>query len=341
MTDDQVWIIGAICCSFVLVMVILAVNDRQKRKLVDKAIRQGKAPPPKYRNYQTDWSRFWLLIFGVPPVVVLAVFQAEVFRAMPPNVQSLAVWFGDLSKSGIGKATIVIFSIVALIPFIALVWWRMRIKVRREAAKFKTVEQLALEGHVVEAHEEIVRLLLHNREDVESTRDPVALNYLASLQGMNGNWEHAVGYLKRLKLKCSRRPLFLAHEALALWMSGKTSEAADCVQRRNSYDSIARMTAGLFFAKAGNAADAGEVLDWIDQVLKRRVAPQLSLILGLVQDSIRQLVERAQSGGAIDDIAANALFDQGVRAILVCHCHVLIGVLLLERRRNAKRQVSS
>ncbi len=340
MNDDQLWIIGTICCSIVLVMVILAVNDRQKRKLVDKAIRQGKAPPRKYKNYQTDWSRFWFLMFGLPPVMVLAMYQAEVFQALPPNVQSLAVWFGDLLNSGIGNA-IVIFSVVALIPFIALVWWRMRVQVRREAQKFKTVEQLALEGHVTKAHEEIVRLLFMNRDDVETTRDPVALNYLVSLEGMNGNWEKAVGYRERLKLECRYRPSFLAHETLALLISGKTSEAADCVQRRNSNDAIDRMTAGLFFAKTGSVDDAGEILAWIDQAMKRRVASQLRLILKMVHDSIRQLVERAQPGSAIDDTSANVLFDQAVRAILVCHCHVSIGVLHLGRRSNQRGQGSS
>lgn len=191
-----------------------------------------------------------------------------------------------------------------------------------------------------EAHDELVRLLFRNRDDVDTTKNTVILNYLASLQGMKGNWDSAIDYVEQLKLESSLQLSFLAHEALALWMCGRMDEAVSCLERRSSNDEIARMTAGLFFGKAGAVDDAGEILDWIGRAMTGRMDAQLRLILGTVQDSIRRLVENAKSRNPIDDQAATDLFNKAIRAILVCHCHISIGVLRLEQRQKRNGSVA-
>jgi len=80
--DRQTEVIGVVL-MLVGVFAVAALNDRRKRKSVEKAWKEGRRPNPKHRSHRTDW-----ILVGITTVIVFAAVLVGPIENLSPEWQN-------------------------------------------------------------------------------------------------------------------------------------------------------------------------------------------------------------------------------------------------------------
>lgn len=315
--DINLELVAACIVMLVSILTILVVNDRMKRKKAEKAWSEGRKPDRKFMNHRTDWILVTLMMFGASAIAVVAGNGMTVETSLPASTRGLFHLAGAVFKICLSVGIwifVILFVVAGILALIQSLWIYRE---RRKNRHFVRVEQLALEGDVTAAIELVHEFLRRDSEDVATTENHTAVNYLSALEGMRGNWHEAFILIERLEVACRfKHP----NKGLTLWKLGKRSAAEICLRefvQSAPNNPIATCMFGLFLADSGRHGEATQILHSIDQKLAElRGVPQKTAV-EIALESLRREVSRSTSEICSDNGPTETGTDEALGTVLI------------------------
>ena len=253
------------------------------------------------------------------PVLLLMIGQNP---KIPPEANSTIDQATGWTAWGWKLATLLLlpFAVAGLLATSLVAYILFR--VRRQSRDFVRIEQLAMNGEVAAAIKHLQDILKLSGHDIANTGNSKAVNYMAALEGMNGQWDSALKLIQRLELDFRSETLFLANKALILWKLGHLTDAEVCLRdhlRLTPDDVIPVCALGLFLAESNKISEATESLHLADQKYVERTNWSASRrqTADMVLESLRSIVRDSSHSNSNSDVPISPRIDKAIRAMLI------------------------
>lgn len=265
---------------------IAAINDWQKRRLVERAWQRGERPKTSYFNNRTDWR--FVIVMSI--VLIVAAVAGIQWKNLTPQqraaLMEVGPWLGFAGRVLLWLMGGMLAMLVALIVFLKLLMRLERLR-NRELVQ---AELVALQGNVDKAIELVQQVLDGPGKQPGTAKYLASLYRMAAFEGMRGNWNAALVLMEQLDPYATTPQVFLATKSLIFWKLGRHDEAEQCLREAadaNPTNGARQAALGLYLFDTGRINEATDVSHTLDGMQAARYPSEVEIDLA---EHLRQLM---------------------------------------------------